>query len=174
MKHLIAFVFIIPMFVTAQPLVTNSDGRVEYSAIVEAQGLSAEQLYQSAKEWFIRSFDNANFVIQNDDKQGGSIIGKGSYNINRQFCIDDSKVTFVIKIDIKDGKYKYQINDFVHTSIRGNQDGGQLENDKPDCGTITLLPKCWVKIKSMAAANTEMLITSLKESMTNTVSKENW
>lgn len=81
MKTAILFALIaIPCFVKSQKLVLPIDSAtnsISYNEVVKAEGLSKDNLYVKAREWFAVTAGSAQAVIQMDDKAAGKIIGKG-------------------------------------------------------------------------------------------------
>lgn len=75
--------------------------------IIEVQG-SKNEIYVKANEWMVRAFNNAESVIQFQDKEAGKIIGKylmHSYT-NRYV---NYKVYSIITITVRDGATKIDI-----------------------------------------------------------------
>ena len=143
----------------------DSTGKIVYTEVVEMPGVTKDVLYSRAYEWFAKSFVSANNVIQMQDKEAGKIIGKGCYGF------DKNKVNFTLSIYLKDGKYKYEITDFVHETImprgyRGHdRNGGALGNEIPECGKWYLNLSLWNKIKWQTKERILSTIESLKKAM---------
>ena len=57
--------------------ISEKTGKVCYEDVVKVEGVSASDLYVRANEWFAKTFNSANAVIQMQDKEAGKIIGKG-------------------------------------------------------------------------------------------------
>lgn len=118
MKKLIFILyFFIPAFCFAQ----------EYTEVVQVEGKTAQQLYTSAREWFAKTFVSANDVIQMEDPTSGKIIGKGSNHIAEGYVVGKGIATifttmdwypnYTLKIEVKDGRYKYELTDIKIKSI---------------------------------------------------------
>lgn len=91
------------------------NGIVFYSDVIEVDSIDKDELYKRAKRWFVESYKDANKVIQLDDKDSGEIIGKGSFDAlwNATFVASHVvNVGHTVKIQVKDGKYRYEITDF--------------------------------------------------------------
>lgn len=99
----------------------------EYSEVVQAEGKTSQQLYTTAREWFAKTFVSANDVIQMEDPASGKIIGKGSNHISESYVIGkgltaiftklDWYPNYTLKIEVKDGRYKYELTDIKIKSI---------------------------------------------------------
>ena len=81
-----------------------------YTQVIECGEQTKEKLYITLNHWFVESFNDANSVIQLNDKDAGVIIGKGyvaniaghvggmnAYNVSMHP---------IIKVDIKDKKIR--------------------------------------------------------------------
>jgi hypothetical protein len=158
-----------------------------YTEVIQNDSVSQNELYNRAKLWFATAYNSANDVLQIDNKEEGQIIGKAVMKYN-PIVISGSEQTkgiikYTIKIFVKEGRYKYEITDFIHDAY-GNQYG------KSSMGLITTEKECpnpkpmakswsnkvWDDIKSQIAENMTLLISSLKEGMTKTTEskKNNW
>ena len=47
-----------------------------YSEVIQVDGVSKDELYNRAKQWFVATYGDATKVIQNEDKESGIITGK--------------------------------------------------------------------------------------------------
>ncbi len=91
-------------------LALDKNKSLTYTQVVDCGEQTKEQLYIILNHWFVESFNDANSVIQLNDKDAGVIIGKGyianiaghaggmnSYNVS---------IRPIIKVDIKDKKIR--------------------------------------------------------------------
>ncbi len=146
---------------------------IEYSELVLVDStLNQSELYLKSKIWFAESFKSANDVIQLDDKDAGIIIGKGSFSIR------GGSVSFTLKIQLKDSRYKYWISNFSHESSVRGYSGGSLDNEKPACGFLYMAKREWIEnIPELTDQNIKLVIQDLKESLSSSASKmgeDNW
>lgn len=154
----------------------NETGKIEYSEIVLVDTATSQMdLFIKAKEWIALNFRSATNVIQMEDKDAGILIGKGNFEIKLTMYLTYSRVDFTFKIQVKNGKYRYWISDFVHVSNKQGYSGGALENERPDCGTFNMMKKGWNQVKEQTDENIKLLIESLKKEMSlKTSSNNNW
>lgn len=111
-----------------------------------------------------------------DDADGGVIIVKAILVPVVSMGILGRKevgiVHFILKLQFKDGKYKYTFSDFVHegdgTDHMSHMIGGSLLNKKPDCGTMYLTMGYWRQIKEYTDRSVAELISKLSRTMTDT------
>ncbi len=88
----------------------DKNNALTFVQVIEAPGKTKDQLYVLLNYWFSGTFNKANFVIQLNDKELGTIIAQGymesiaqhiggmnSYNVN---------IRPIIKCDIKDNKIR--------------------------------------------------------------------
>lgn len=91
-------------------LTLDKNNALTYVQVIPAEGKTKEQLYVMLNYWFTASFNDANSVIQLNDKDAGVIIAQGfvsriakhtggmsSYNVG---------IRPIIKCDIKDNKVR--------------------------------------------------------------------
>jgi len=150
--------------------------KLTYSEVVQTDSISQNELYNRAKLWFATTYNSANDVLQMDNKEEGQLIGKAilKYNPNVLSGSEQTKgnINYTIKIFVKNGRYKYEITDFIHDPY-GNQYG------KYSMGVITTSEECpnpkpmakgwsdkvWKDIKSQIETNMNSLIPSMKQGM---------
>lgn len=121
-KILVLITLILPLASFAQkepsfvmPPVDSISNMVVFTDIIEVVGVSKDELYSRAKEWFVNYFKSANHVLQMDDKAIGKLIGKGTERpiIPAMLGIQIPYTQrSTITIIVKEGKYKYEITDF--------------------------------------------------------------
>lgn len=91
-------------------LTLDKNKSLTYTQVIDCGEQTKEQLYITLNHWFVESFNDANSVIQLNDKDAGVIIGKGyladiaghlggmnAYNVS---------IHPIIKVDIKDKKIR--------------------------------------------------------------------
>lgn len=157
---------------------------VTYSEVVHVKdSASAKELFDRAKNWFTRTYNSSNDVIQDMDKELCSITGKAIIRTHIHYVGERTwgQVKYTISVFCKDGKFKYIINDFYHTGDTYASAGSMLG----DVGSITVAnelfqagetgryyrEKDFVYLRSQIMQNISGLIASLKESM-NTISQD--
>jgi hypothetical protein len=107
---------ILTVIVKAQNLPYDSLTRkVVYSEVVQVDSASKNDLYLRCRAWFAKTFLSANNVIQMDDKEAGRIIGRAATKSSFVYFLVNFKFTlyYTIAVTIKDGRYKYELSDFI-------------------------------------------------------------
>lgn len=177
MRALILALMLTPLSVFAQDLPRNETGRIEYTEVVKVDSANAAILYSNAKIFIAKSFKSAKNVTDLSDENSKTVIIKGNMPVSVRSMgsfWDYGVVWFQISIQCKDGRYKYSITDFVHEDKPGPRgaNGGSLESEKPECGTLKLPKKYWEYIKTDADQTTKTLIADMKKAMVPT--GDNW
>ena len=81
-----------------------------FSKVYNAPGFSKEQLYEAGKIWVANNFKSAKAVVEYDNKENGTIIGKGNINYPCEgiSCIakNDWRIGFTMKYEAKDERFR--------------------------------------------------------------------
>lgn len=129
-----------------------------------------DDLYLKTKMWFANTFKDAKEVIQLDDKENGIIIGKGSISIYHSQAVFAKQgdytgyIRFTIKVQVKDGRYKYELYNFVHSGKTASFGLLTTDNNCPVKISMTTQgwrDKSWNEIKNKATYEAQSLINSL-------------
>lgn len=90
----------------------TENGLIRYSEVVKVDSsLKADDLYLNAKVWTARGFKSGKAVIETDDKARGLIIIKSFIAKGHNAQIKNPKKWFMLKLEIKDGRYRYTLDD---------------------------------------------------------------
>jgi len=94
-------------------LPTDESGNINYNEVITLDSVTSDELYLRAKKFFVDTFKSANDVIQMDDKEASIIIGKGFNDIYIKIAGPPTAIQmwYSIKIQGRDGRYKYEIYD---------------------------------------------------------------
>jgi len=164
----------------------DKDDKIYFSEVVTTDGLSKDVLYQNSRVFFADVFKSSNNVIQLDDKENGILIGKGFSNIYAKASVRDGiyiildftatvQMWFSIKIQFKDGRYKYEIYDVYFIGNSEYADNNKSYSGEYIFNKIRLTKKSstenLLKCKSAVENEIKTIISSLKTSLS--VSKTN-
>jgi hypothetical protein len=96
-----------------QLMLPKENGRIIYKEVVDAPNRTQDQLYTSARLWFLDSFKSSKDVIQYEERESGIIAGNGntSLYISTMVGAVENKLFFSVRIEVKDEKFRYQISD---------------------------------------------------------------
>lgn len=96
-----------------------SQGVLKYTEVIHVEGATKAELYNRAKSWFATTCVDAKEVIQVDT--GDKIIGRVTEPYTQSFLTGKDQTTgeisYLIKIYIKEGRYKYVLSNFSHKSL---------------------------------------------------------
>jgi hypothetical protein len=97
-------------WMTSEYFKIDGDNIVVSQVINDIQG-TKDEIYVKVKSFFARAYNNANSVIQTDDKESGTIIGKGFFK-NFYSCgwMGIGKIFWdsyhVLRVDMKDNRIR--------------------------------------------------------------------
>jgi hypothetical protein len=151
---------------------------IEYIEVIQADGLKKDQLYSAALAWFSETFRSAKNVFDVQDREAGRIVGKPLFQYEPTVFIGSARIRGVVRysvtVEVKDGRYRYNIGSFVHDGTPG-QYGGPAS-----FGLLTTAIKCpysidgptssgaqetWEDLSLRARIEADHLISSLKSHM---------
>lgn len=129
MKKLITLILIFTTFNGYNQIIkdfpTDENGDVNFNEVVQIEDVNKDELYLRGIQYFANEFKSANDVIQMKDKEASIIIGKGFTNFYVTVLGVPSEINlwFSIKIQSKDGRYKYEIYDLYYKTVDGQMAG---------------------------------------------------
>lgn len=90
------------------------DGQIFYERVVEVNGATKDQLFSATKAALAKVFKSSKAVIQSEDRESGTIVGKGNYTFDFTYmlAVTPVRASFTLEIKTKDGKYRMQMTDF--------------------------------------------------------------
>lgn len=168
-------------------LTLDKNNAITYTQVIPCEGKSADQLYVLLNYWFTATFNDANSVIQLNDKELGTIIAKG-YVADIAAHAGGSntyKVSLepVIKVDIKEAKIRvtytvpyYTVLKMVGGGILGAMSGVRGEPVKEkwlldECFPFTKEKDSHKKTSSkalvMAHAYSNVIMDKIEEAVKN-------
>jgi len=127
MKKLLIVIILFSACYAPKPTTTKKEVKkfspVVFKVIDSVKG-NQNQLYIKAYQWMANTFNSAKEVIQMQDKEAGKLIGKGIMKTPTAkdglgSKIGDDIVYYTISIDVKDGKYRCVLSDFIHEGGTG-------------------------------------------------------
>ncbi len=88
----------------------------QYQKVVEVPNTSQDMVYEGARQWFAKSFNDSNSVLKYENKETGSIIGKGNAKMScsGMACLGTPRnLNFTVKVDAKDNKARITFEDLM-------------------------------------------------------------
>lgn len=150
------------------------DNPIKCDSIIHAENKDADALYPLIRAWAAVTFNSAQDVIQMDDPVNGILICKGAFAYHAPGgityrCID-GKVDYTLKIQVRDGRYKVTMSDFIHHSLdlewRKTWSFGLItdrERFKPKGMQDKRWLKTWPDLQSKCKYQFLLMVTSLSK-----------
>lgn len=85
----------------------DDNNNITYKRVVEIDGMTKDELFNRASNYFVYNYGDANSVIQTKDKENGTIVGKGKYgkvHIGIGLVTTTVSTWHILRVDTKDGK----------------------------------------------------------------------
>jgi len=97
---------------------------------VHVPGASQAELYARAKKWFAAAPSTAKLPLDTDDAAGGHLVGRTAELVTQNFLGANVQVPLwrTITIEVKPGRFRYQITDFAFDSGQGAGAATPFEN----------------------------------------------
>lgn len=125
MKKQLFFLLAILMVMS---FLTYGQTTLTYTDVVKVDNVPKDALYSRAISWFATSYNNSKAVLQLENRIEGQIIGKATMPYNPTVYATSARtigvINYTIKIFLKDGRYKYEITDFIHVPTGSNDCSG--------------------------------------------------
>lgn len=165
MKKFLSLLALILMSISAfaEPL--------SYSEVIEVPGRTQTEIYGGIKQWVALNFRSANAVTQMDNPEQSILIVKGNFEYEYGSFFMSAYtgwVSFTLKFQAKDGRFKVTMTDFVHENKKGNAPDCSLgyvtDDEKSGQGGLNKLAhdKAWRDIKKKCRNRFESIVNSLK------------
>ena len=146
----------------------NSEGKVEYSSVVNVDSISADILFSKAKLFITEAFKSGKDVTQLIDEATKTIIGKGTIKVEVAKMLGmvfPGYVKFTVTISSKEGRYKYIFTNFILDYQGGTSQPrieASLDNEN---NPRTVSKKQWAFVKGQVNETILLMIKDLKSTM---------
>jgi len=166
-----------PFIYFAQQSITNNDGYTVTEIIIK-DSVSSKELLGRATEWAQKKhpkYEKINAVGGSTRVETDVEFKIKPKELNPQFDFT-GKIVMHVKIEVKDGKYKYTINKVRHIADNGKNSGGDITRDIAECGSMFLPEMTWKKIKGEAVKDAYIVAEDIKDAMSTPVktNSEDW
>ena len=112
MKTLLpVLLFTVPCYGQTDCLPLDSTG------VVAVEGVTATELHSRAKAWYAVAFKDSKEVVQMDDENSKTMIGKGTVKYPEKY-VDGGWFKYTVEISCREGRYRYSINTISHDNPR--------------------------------------------------------
>ncbi len=109
----------------AQELPLNEKGDVEYSKVIQVENLSKSQIFDKAKLWVVSTLKSGDNMVELSGDNSNQIVGTGNVVLEgiempghmKSYKATDTQLNFKFIVACKDGRFRYQINNFLFSYI---------------------------------------------------------
>ncbi|MCX8080479.1 MAG: DUF4468 domain-containing protein [Bacteroidia bacterium] len=145
----------------------GSKNETKFSEVVFLDSVPSKQILERAVNW--AKLETPKYVKSNRVSSGSRVECIATFTtkpkqLNPEFDYT-GKITMKVSIEVKDGKYRYTINNIQHKSNSGKVNGGSIDNIVPESGSMAMDEITWKKIKGEAIRNAQVVISDIKEFM---------
>ncbi len=121
--------------------------------------IKSTEIIKRARIWLAENISDSNEAIELFDENTIIVNSSFSPEVKNSFGVKNNSgmITFSLKIEAKDNKYRTTFSNFYHKSLNKKDipDGGSLEDEKPDGGMFSMQNKMW---KQYQAKSQEFVI----------------
>ncbi len=162
-------------------------GNLTYQRIVDVTGLSKDDLFDRASNYFVYKYGDANSVIQAKDKESGTITGKGQFvdvHIGQSIITTKVSTWHILRVDVKEGKARILVTltDYDKILIGGNTPNSHVSSSineefpiNPKGFSKTVMGKAFYNSHFAAISTLDGVEKALKEGNTNvTIENSDW
>lgn len=114
--------------------IDSATSKISFQGVVTIEGLKKDALFNKLKLWVINSYPSPKDVINAEDKEIGVLKLKPIFKKRKtsEGLTYDDILYFDLDLYVKDGKYKYVISNFWHSSlIPGDRNNDRTPLEKP-------------------------------------------
>lgn len=108
------------LFLVTTALYSYANEPFARDSVIQASGLSSQQIYESLKKWFITNAKyDSRYIIEHDDVTNKHLVGRMNFNYKANsvnWSAGSGHISVVIEIMARDGRFKIRLSDFKHTS----------------------------------------------------------
>lgn len=146
---------------------TDTTKKVVYSEVVLVDSTNRFDLYKKAVKWV----ENQKFEVEEEDPYGGKIVAKNRFEVYTDKGVlakPNGDFTHNVKIEIKDGKYRYTFDQFYYRKYQQDRNLKYVpvKGTKPIEDTKAAgWKKQWGKNKMQVTNHVNSYIASLREAM---------
>lgn len=148
---------------------SDIDEPIHFTEIIKQEGKNKTELYTIIKSWIATSFVSANEVIQMDDPQNGILICQAAYHYyypSSKIKYENLKgyIHYTLKIQVKDNRYKVDINNFSHKALNHLWSLGPISNREKykDGAPYEIMNNAWKNIQLISEIEFKKITSELK------------
>ena len=166
------------------PFYLLSQTPIKFEEVNKVPNVSRQELYQRARDFFIKEFKDMQESIQKQDSGSGELVAKGQIFYEHD-CHTRGVISYTLYVFIKDGRYKYILSEFIHIPNPKNVectifDFSNLYEDVeiPDCihcqKKSHYCKKEYANMKSEISLFSKNITNKLKNDIKGVVNSKDW
>lgn len=161
----------------SQKFKRNETGQIEYSKVVQVEGVSKNQLFNNAKIWLADTYGDLDAVIELEDREQGLIIVEGYFRAlsNGSYGTEISvRVRHSLKIQTKDGRYKYTLYNLIANYPSNQYSSGGTKSFESIFEDEDKLNKADFKLKDSSLIQMLDILVGLNLGMKKAQEEDKW
>lgn len=107
-------------------LAFDENNKYIYYKTVDQPGFIADSLYSRGLYFLTKAYPKKVLKLAKADKDGNALTGTGIFLVNKKGLMGNSEggeLSYTLKVEVKDGKYRYWLTDFVYQPYQRNRYG---------------------------------------------------
>lgn len=133
------------VFAQKDSLAFDENNKYIYYKTVDQPGFIADTLYNRGLYFVTKAYPAKVLKLAKADKDANALTGAGVFMVNKKNLLGSSEggeLAYTLKVEVKDGKYRYWLTDFVYQPYQRNRYG----NVEPIAGGDIALEKASDKL----------------------------
>ncbi|NHA04374.1 DUF4468 domain-containing protein [Mucilaginibacter sp. HC2] len=105
-------------------LAFDENDKYIYYQTVTQEGLSADTLYSRGFYFFKSAYPKDKLKLSTTDKAQGVLVGSSGFLVSKKSFVtthEDGEITYTLRVEVKDNKYRYWFTDFVYVPYQRNR-----------------------------------------------------
>jgi len=97
-----------------------------YYKLVDQPGANADTLYNRGLYFLTTAYPKKTLALSKSDKAAYSLTAVGSYMVSKKGLVSNSdggSLSYILKIEVKESKYRFWLTDFVYQPYQRNRYG---------------------------------------------------
>ncbi len=157
----------------------DDNGGVSFVSYIEVPGMSKDDIFMRAQNYFVYKYGYGKAVIQTQDKDLGVLVGKGVYDnvhVGSSMIMTEVDAWHILRVDAKEGKARVIITLTGYekdiTSMNGEKSHGDFVSIasqypfNPKGGQKTIMSKAFYKSYQAAMESLDGVEKAIKEGNT--------
>lgn len=94
---------------------------ISFSEVITVENKNKKEIYNGLRQWVYSTYNDGKAVTQMEDADAGIIILKAAcpYHKGGLYSAYEGYIEYMLKLQIKDGRYKVEMTNFTHENLPG-------------------------------------------------------